>query len=159
MLTAKAIVFFLVAFVITTGRRPSLVALRRRRHAGRCQDAERPASGCRRTVGIALYVALLGLLSLAIGSLIRHSAGAITIDDRPGAAAAGASALFMFAQSLADLRADAVRVLDPEPAQRRSTTTPSPTSGPTGWDPLWIALGVTAAAFAGAYALLEKRDV
>jgi hypothetical protein len=32
-------------------------------------------------------------------------------------------------------------------------------SGPSGWDPLWIALGVTAAAFAGAFALLEKRDV
>jgi hypothetical protein len=32
-------------------------------------------------------------------------------------------------------------------------------SGPTGWDPLWIALGVTAAAFAGAVALLQKRDV
>jgi hypothetical protein len=32
-------------------------------------------------------------------------------------------------------------------------------SGPTGWDPLWIILGVTAAAYAGAYALLQSRDV
>jgi len=32
-------------------------------------------------------------------------------------------------------------------------------SGPAGWDPVWIMLGVAAVAFAGAWALLNRRDV
>jgi hypothetical protein len=32
-------------------------------------------------------------------------------------------------------------------------------SGPSGWDSLWIILGMTAAAFAVACVLLQKRDV
>ncbi|CAM5534097.1 hypothetical protein STENM223S_06716 [Streptomyces tendae] len=55
------------------------------------------------TVGVSLYVALLGLLSLAVGSIIRHSAGAITIMVG-GLLAPLVIALFMFSASLKDVQ-------------------------------------------------------
>jgi ABC-type transport system involved in multi-copper enzyme maturation permease subunit len=109
------------------------------------------------TVGISLYIALLGLLSLVVGSIIRHSAGAITI--MIGVLLAPlVIALFMFAESLKDLQQALFEYSIPNQLSVFYAQSLSE-SGPSGWDPLWIMLGVTAAAFAGAWALLEKRDV
>ncbi|GHB42668.1 ABC transporter [Streptomyces viridiviolaceus] len=157
VLAAKAIVFFLVAFVVTLVS-ASLVALA---HVAMLEgDGVLEPSGeewLKATVGVSLYIALLGLLSLAVGSVIRHSAGAITI--MIGAVLAPlVIALFMFSQSLKDVQQALFEYSIPNQLSifyANSLTD----SGPSGWDPLWIMLGLTAVAFAGAFALLEKRDV
>ncbi|MET7736452.1 ABC transporter permease subunit [Streptomyces sp. NPDC005402] len=155
VLAAKSIVFFAVAFVATLV--PVLVvalvdvAL---------LDGTRTPTGqewLKGTVGISLYIALLGLLSLVVGSIIRHSAGAITL--MIGVVLAPlVIALFMFSQSLEDLRQALFEYSIPNQLSVFYSNSLTE-SGPSGWDPLWIIVGVTAAAFAGAFVLLEKRDV
>ncbi|MET9763497.1 ABC transporter permease subunit [Streptomyces sp. NPDC006372] len=157
VLAAKAVVFFLVAFVVTLVS-SSVVAFM---HVGMLQDAgaKDPTGGewLKATVGVALYLALLGLLSLAVGSIIRHSAGAITI--MIGALLAPlVIALFMFSESLSAVRDALLEYSIPNQLSVFYANSLSQ-SGPSGWDPLWIILGVTAVAFGGAFALLEKRDV
>ncbi|GAB2726515.1 ABC transporter permease [Streptomyces bullii] len=156
VLAAKAIVFFLVAFVVTLVS-ASLVAFL---HVAMLDGEVRSPSGgewLKGTLGIALYIALLGTVSLAVGSMIRHSAGAITI--MIGAVLAPlVIALFMFSESLDKVRQALFEYSIPNQLSVFYANSLSDT-GPSGWDPLWIMLGVTAAAFAGAFALLEKRDV
>ncbi|GAA2238572.1 MULTISPECIES: ABC transporter permease subunit [Streptomyces] len=157
VLTAKAVVFFLTAFVVTLVS-ASLVAFL---HVAMLEGdgAKSPSGGewLKGTVGISLYIALLGLLSLLVGSMIRHSAGAITI--MIGAVLAPlVIALFMFSESLQDVRDALFEYSIPNQLSVFYANSLS-SSGPSGWDPLWIILGVTAVAFAGAFLLQEKRDV
>ncbi|WP_089098744.1 ABC transporter permease subunit [Streptomyces hyaluromycini] len=156
VLAAKAIVFFAVAFVITLAA-SAFVAMTQ---VSMLNDVARTPTGgewLKGTVGVSLYIALLGLLSLIIGSIIRHSAGAITI--MIGAVLAPlVIALFMFSSSLEKVRNALFEYSIPNQLSVFYSNSLSD-SGPSGWDPLWIILGVTAVAFAGAYALLEKRDV
>jgi ABC-type transport system involved in multi-copper enzyme maturation permease subunit len=157
VLTAKAIVFFLVAFVVTFAS-ALLVALA---DVALLSDTgvRDPSTSewLKGTFGISFYVAMLGLLSLLVGSIIRHSAGAITI--MIGLVLAPlVIALFMFAETLSGLREALFEYSIPNQLSvfyANSLTE----SGPSGWDPVWIVLGVTAAAFAGALALLNQRDV
>ncbi|MEU1478544.1 ABC transporter permease [Streptomyces sp. NPDC001668] len=154
VLAAKSIVFFGVAFV-TTLVSVLVVAL----IDVALLDARTPTGQewLKGTFGISLYIALLGLLSLIIGSIIRHSAGAITI--MIGVVLAPlVIALFMFSQSLEDVRQALLEYSIPNQLSVFYSNSLTE-SGPSGWDPLWIIIGVTAAAFAGAFALLEKRDV
>ncbi|MFD4577781.1 ABC transporter permease [Streptomyces sp. NPDC058417] len=155
VLAAKGIVFFGVAFV-TTLVSTVIVALV---DVALLTDAREPTSGewLKATVGISLYIALLGLLSLAVGSIIRHSAGAITIMIALVLAPL-VIALFMFSESLSDLREALFEYSIPNQLSVFYSTSLTD-SGPSGWDPLWIALGVTAVAFGAAFTLLEKRDV
>ncbi|MEU0970223.1 ABC transporter permease [Streptomyces sp. NPDC005917] len=156
VLAAKAIVFFAVAFVITLAA-GAFVAMTQVSMLG--DVARTPTGGewLKGTVGVSFYIALLGLLSLIIGSIIRHSAGAITI--MIGAVLAPlVIALFMFSASLEKVRTALFEYSIPNQLSVFYANSLSD-SGPSGWDPLWIILGVTAVAFAGAYALLEKRDV
>ncbi|MEV0239271.1 ABC transporter permease [Streptomyces sp. NPDC050674] len=157
VLAAKAVVFFLTAFVVTLVS-ASLVAFL---HVAMLEGdgAKSPSGGewLKGTVGISLYIALLGLLSLVVGSIIRHSAGAITI--MIGAVLAPlVIALFMFSESLQDVRDALFEYSIPNQLSVFYSNSLSD-SGPSGWDPLWIILGVTAVAFGGAFVLLEKRDV
>ncbi|MER5530276.1 ABC transporter permease [Streptomyces sp. NPDC002677] len=156
VLAAKAIVFFAVAFVFTLAT-SAFVAMTQ---VSMLSDVARTPTGgewLKGTFGVSLYIALLGLLSLIIGSIIRHSAGAITI--MIGAVLAPlVIALFMFSQSLEKVRTALFEYSIPNQLSVFYSNSLSD-SGPSGWDPLWIILLVTAVAFAGAYALLEKRDV
>ncbi|MEV5879143.1 ABC transporter permease subunit [Streptomyces sp. NPDC052101] len=158
VLAAKAIVFFAVAFVVTLVTSGLMAMI----HASMLEgvgDARTPSGGdwLKATVGISLYIALLGLFSLLIGSVIRHSAGAITI--MIGAVLAPlVIALFMASDSLSKVRQWLLEYSIPSQMSCFYDNSLS-RSGPTGWDPLWIMLGLSAAAFAGAYALLQKRDV
>ncbi|MFD7526809.1 ABC transporter permease subunit [Streptomyces sp. NPDC059849] len=154
VLSAKAIVFFLITFVITT----LMTAL-----VGVLQtaliDSAAPSGDewLRATVGVGLYTASLGLLSLAVGALIRHSAGAITI--MIGVVLLPlVLAMFMFADSLNDLRMALFEYSIPNQLSAFYSTSVAE-SGPSGWDPLWIMLGVAAVALLGAYAALDRRDV
>ncbi|MFJ3666435.1 ABC transporter permease [Streptomyces sp. NPDC090106] len=157
VLTAKAIVFFVVAFVVTLAS-SVLVALA---DVGLLEStgAREPTGSewLKGTLGISLYLALLGLFSLLIGSIIRHSAGAITI--MIGVVLAPlVIALFMFASSLEGLRDFLLEYSIPNQLSVFYSNSLS-ASGPSGWDPLWIMVGLTAAAFAGACLLLDSRDV
>ncbi|MFG2954262.1 ABC transporter permease [Streptomyces sp. NPDC048291] len=156
VLAAKAIVFFAVAFVFTLATSAFVAMTQVSMLDG---IARTPTGGewLKGTVGVSLYIALLGLLSLIIGSIIRHSAGAITI--MIGAVLAPlVIALFMFSQSLEKVRTALFEYSIPNQLSIFYSNSLSD-SGPSGWDPLWIILGATAVAFAGAYVLLEKRDV
>ncbi|MER6558001.1 ABC transporter permease [Streptomyces sp. NPDC001027] len=155
VLAAKAIVFFVVAFTVTlvsTG----LVAMA---HVAMLSEARSPSGEewLKATVGVSLYMALLGLVSLAVGSIIRHSAGAITI--MIGLLLAPlVIAIFMFSSSLEDLRQALFEYSIPSQLGVFYAASLSDT-GPTGWDPLWIALGMAAVVLGAAFALLEQRDV
>lgn len=156
VLAAKSIVFFAVAFVVTLVA-ASFVAVAQ---VGLVDVAQAPtaAEWLKGTVGVSLYIALLGLLSLLVGSIVRHSAGAITI--MIGAVLAPlVIALFMFASSLEKVRTALFEYSIPNQLAVFYSNSLSNGGGPSGWDPLWIILGVTAAAFGGAWALLEQRDV
>ncbi|MGX1091225.1 putative membrane protein [Streptomyces albogriseolus] len=109
------------------------------------------------TVGVSLYLALLGTLSLAVGSIVRHSAGAITIMIA-AVLAPLVIALFMFSPSLEDVQQALFEYSIPNQMSIFYANSLSE-SGPSGWDPLWIMLVVTGAALAGAFTLLRKRDV
>jgi hypothetical protein len=96
VLAAKAIVFFGVSFVTTTVACTITALVSWSAMKGKAAPYLDPttshpgvviknglttASGSEwlgATVGVGLYVALLGLLALAVGTLLRHSAGAIT---------------------------------------------------------------------------------
>ncbi|GDY77170.1 ABC transporter [Streptomyces avermitilis] len=157
VLLAKSVVFFAVAFVVTTVSASFVAFAQSAMLEG--SGAGTPSGGewLKGTVGVGLYVALLGLLSLIVGSIIRHSAGAITI--MIGVLLAPlVIAMFMFADSLRDLQQALFEYSIPNQLAVFYDNSLSG-SGPSGWDPLWIMLGVTAVAFGGAYLLLEKRDV
>ncbi|MFD4540466.1 ABC transporter permease [Streptomyces bauhiniae] len=157
VLAAKSIVFFAVAFVVTLATVSLVALIQTSMLEGNGTRTPSGAEWLKATLGISLYIALLGLLSLLVGSMIRHSAGAITI--MIGAVLAPlVIALFMNAGSLEKVQQALLEYSIPSQMGVFYDNTLSRT-GPTGWDPLWIMLGVTAAAFAGAYALLESRDV
>ncbi|MEV0178493.1 ABC transporter permease subunit [Streptomyces sp. NPDC050625] len=157
VLAAKAIVFFLVAFVVTLAAASFVAMVQASLLEG--NGARTPSGGewLKGTVGISLYIALLGLLSLVVGSIIRHSAGAITI--MIGAVLAPlVIALFMFSSSLEKVREALFQYSIPNQMSVFYSNSLSD-KGPSGWDPLWIIVGVTAVAFGGALVLLQKRDV
>ncbi|MGW2473646.1 ABC transporter permease [Streptomyces sp. NPDC001665] len=154
VLGAKALVFFLLTFVITTVM-TSVVALIQ----SSMLDAASPTGEdwLRATVGVGLYVATLGLLALAVGALIRHSAGAITL--MIGVVLLPlVLALFMIADSLSTLREKLVEYSIPNQLSVFYDNSVA-SSGPSGWDPLWILLVVTAIAMGGAYLSMNQRDV
>ncbi|MEU3527273.1 ABC transporter permease [Streptomyces sp. NPDC038707] len=157
VLAAKSIVFFAVAFVFTlvTSAFVAMVQVSMLESAG----ARTPSGSewLKATVGISLYIALLGLLSLLIGSVIRHSAGGITI--MIGVVLAPlVIAMFMVAESMHKLRDWLFEYSIPNQLSVFYSNSLTE-SGPSGWDPLWIMLGVTAAVYAATYALLQSRDV
>ncbi|MGW2486802.1 ABC transporter permease [Streptomyces sp. NPDC001606] len=157
VLTAKSIVFFAVSFVITLASSAFVGMIHASMLSG--TSAMTPSGGdwFKDTVGVSLYLALLGLLSLLVGSIIRHSAGAITI--MIGAVLAPlVIALFMSTSSLHRVQQWLFEYSIPSQLAVFYGNDLGG-SGPTGWDPLWIMLGLTAAAYAGAFALLRSRDV
>lgn len=156
VLTAKAIVFFLLVFTLTT----VVTALVAAAQVAMVDAAEPTAAEwLRATVGAAAYLATLGLLSMAVGTLIRHSAGAITV--MIGVLLLPlVAAMFMFAQSLKSVQEFLFTYAIPsQMISLYSETPPFGESGPAGWEPLLIMAAVAAAALGGAYAVLSSRDV
>ncbi|MFJ6849990.1 ABC transporter permease subunit [Streptomyces sp. NPDC091271] len=154
MLIAKSIVFFLLAFTITTVTTGVVGVLQTAMLDGATPDA---GYWVRSTAGVGLYVATLGLLSLALGALIRHSAGAITI--MIGVVLLPlVLAIFMFSPTLASVQQALFEYSIPNQLGAMYDVSVT-ASGPTGWEPLWIILGVTAVAMAGALFSLDRRDV
>ncbi|MFF3036381.1 ABC transporter permease [Streptomyces rubiginosohelvolus] len=155
VLAAKAIVFFSLTFVVTTVTAAVVAVLQTLILSGTVT-----ASGgawALSTVGVGLYLAGLGLLSLAIGAIVRHSAGAITI--MIGVVLLPlVLALFMFAEDLRGLQRFLIEYSIPNQLSALYGTTMT-NSGPSAWEPLLVMLGLVAVALAGAVALLNRRDV
>ncbi|QKW09206.1 ABC transporter permease subunit [Streptomyces sp. NA04227] len=152
VLTAKFLIFFAVAFttcVISIG----LVGLAA---SGMHADAsEEPWLGT--VFKGSLYVSLLGVLALAVGSMLRHSAGAITAMLGVVLVPAIMPAFLMIADST---RSFGEKMNEYNaPSSLAMIFRVDAESGDTGNPQLFLLIGLTAAAVAGAYALLEKRDV
>ncbi|MFJ3904778.1 ABC transporter permease [Streptomyces sp. NPDC090025] len=156
VLAAKAIVFFLLVFTTVTVVAGVVGALQ-----VSIVDWTAPTADqwLRATVGTGLYMALLGLLAMGVGAVLRHSAGAI-------AAMVGVlllplvAALFMMSEALRSLQE--WLLMYAVPSQMIALYSDSPPfngQGPHGWESVFILAGITAAVLGGAFALLNSRDV
>jgi len=156
VLTAKALVFFTLAFVTTTLSLALVVFISSGMHSG--PGVMRPNNDqlLGATVGVGTYVSLLGLLSLAVGSMLRHSAGAITTMLGVVLLPSILPAFLMMSPSLADLGVEMQKYSSPFALAALFRIDDSVGSG---WSQLGMLGGITAAALVAAYALLEKRDV
>ncbi|MFF8384616.1 ABC transporter permease subunit [Streptomyces kanasensis] len=157
VLAAKCIVFFGLVFTITT-LVSAFTAAAQSAVLGTTGGAT-TAQWVRATVGVGLFMATLGLLSLAVGALLRHSAGAITtvigLVLMPFVLAIG-----LYAESLEGLRTALLEYSIPSMlAVMYSSGAMAGGPGPTGWQSLGIMIVVTAVALGGAYAALDRRDV
>ncbi|WP_240649404.1 ABC transporter permease [Streptomyces sp. Z26] len=176
VLAAKALVFFLLAFVTTTLACTLTAMIQSSMLGGRTVSPEDPVGEAVRdsirngeliatsdewldaTVGAGLYVALLGLLSLAVGAMLRHSAGAITTMMGAVLLPPILSA-FMIGESLEGVR-DAL--LDYSPLNGLATLYGVPMSdevNASGWPLLGVLAVITAVAVGAAAALINTRDV
>ncbi|GAA2513557.1 ABC transporter permease [Streptomyces gobitricini] len=153
VLTAKAIVFFLLILVVTTVTAALVAAVQTATLDGATATGE---EWVRATVGAGLFTAVLGLLALAVGALVRHSAGAITI-------MIGLMLLPLvagiFMSSLPEVQKFLFQYSIPSLLIAFYSDTGLIDGGPHGWTPLWILCGVTAVAMGGALLATEKRDV
>lgn len=175
VLLAKAIVFFLVAFVMTTlaaalsaliqvgmlgGARVQQGGFVAEGLEGSVVNGQQIATGGEwldSTVGAGLYVALLGLLSLSVGAMLRHSAGAIT--TMLGVVLLPMLVALFLPGSLADLRDG---LLEYSPLNGLAAMFRMPFQGQmgeSGWPLLGLLAAAAVIALAGAYAALAKRDV
>ncbi|WP_376772597.1 ABC transporter permease [Streptomyces zagrosensis] len=158
VLVAKTLVFFGLSFAVTLAS-TTLVALINDGILGGHRGAGDSSSAdwVKATIGVSLYVAALGLLALCVGSLLRHSAGAITV--MIGLVLLPmVLALFMQGEALQDVQEALLDYSVPSQLGVLYSNTISD-SGPSGWEPLLIVIIVAGVAMAGAFAVLEKRDV
>ncbi len=155
VLAAKAIVFFSLTFVVTTVTAAVVAVFQTVILSGTV--AASGGAWALATVGVGLYIAGLGLLSLGIGAIVRHTAGAITI-------MIGVVLLplvlapFMFADALRGVQRFLIEYSIPNQLSALYGTTMTST-GPSAWEPLLVMLGLVAVALGGAVALLNRRDV
>ncbi|MBZ3903837.1 MULTISPECIES: ABC transporter permease subunit [Streptomyces] len=157
VLLAKAIVFFALTFTVTLVTTAFVGFAQAAILEGNGVVSPEAEEWFKATVGVSLFLALFGLLALLMGSLIRHSAGAITLMLGVFLAPL-VIAIFMFSESLKDVQEFLLEYSIPSQLSVFYGAEISQ-SGPSGWEPLWIMLGLVAAAFVGSYALLEQRDV
>jgi hypothetical protein len=173
VLLAKSVVFFLVSFVPTTVASTLIAvldwALLRElpvpQFYGHGADGLTIVGGhvvasggdwLGATVGAGLFVALLGLLSLAVGAMLRHTAGAVTTMLGVVLLPIIVS-LFLFTDSTRSLRK---ALQEYSPLNGLASLYRMPLQGDGhGWTLLGLLAAVTLAALFGAYGLLTKRDV
>ncbi|MER6911741.1 ABC transporter permease subunit [Streptomyces sp. NPDC000594] len=155
VLAAKAIVFFLLIFaytfvltLVTGALQVSLV------------DQVPSPTGedwARGTVGISFYLACLGLVALAVGTVVRHSAGAITamfgVVLLPLVAA-----MFMVSESMRGLQEWLLEYSIPNQLSMIYDSSAAE-SGPQGWESVAIITVLAAVALGGAWSVLKSRDV
>ncbi|WP_329455592.1 ABC transporter permease [Streptomyces sp. NBC_01497] len=155
VLTAKATVYFSLVFTLMLGLTLITSVLQ-----VVILDTASPtgAQWVSATLGVSLYMALLGVLSQALGALVKHAVGAIT-------AMLGVLLLPLVLSLflITPLEKVSSALLTYSIPSQLASFYPSLggiASGPapTGWVSLWILLGVTAVAMGGAYATLERRD-
>lgn len=177
VLAAKAVVFFVLAFVLTTAACAITAVVHSAVLGGQTvpeyergddmfkdsvsDSGELIATGGQwfdATVGAALYVSLLGLLALAVGAILRHSAGAIT--TMVGFILLPLIiALFMQTESLEDVQR---KLIEYSPLSGLASLFGIPffeDGAVGGWGLLSLLAAVTGGMLLLAFALLSKRDV
>ncbi|MCX4234491.1 ABC transporter permease [Streptomyces ortus] len=151
VLTAKLLIFFVVAFAVSALAIGFVGLITSGMHGG---DPDNAWGGT--VLKGALYVSLLGVLALAVGSMLRHSAGAITAMLGLVLVPAILPAFLMMSESL---RTVGEKMLDYNAPNALAKIFELDSDNGTGGSQLLLLVGVTAAAIAGAYVLLERRDV
>ncbi|MEV8037329.1 ABC transporter permease [Streptomyces sp. NPDC086182] len=151
VLAAKLIIFFAVAFAVSAFA-IGLVGLFT---AGMHSDGSDVPWGGTVLMG-ALYVSLLGVLALAVGSMLRHSAGAITTMLGVVLLPAIMPAFLMMSDSLRTIGEKMQEYNAPNALAKIFRL--GNESGHGGAQ-LGLLAGVTAVAVVGAFVLLERRDV
>ncbi|MFW6719853.1 ABC transporter permease [Streptomyces sp. MAR4 CNY-716] len=177
VLAAKAVVFFVLAFVLTTAACAITALIHSSVLGGQTvpeyeagepmfkdsvsDSGELIATGGQwfdATVGAALYVSLLGLLALAVGAILRHSAGAIT--TMVGFILLPLIiALFMQTESLRDVQR---KLIEYSPLSGLASLFGIPffdDADVGGWGLLGMLAAVTGGMLLLAFSLLSKRDV
>ncbi|WP_431947817.1 ABC transporter permease subunit [Actinacidiphila sp. bgisy167] len=174
VLTAKAIVFFALTFTVTTVACALTALMNDAAFGGKpvgepdfvsarlvVEDGLSAAEGGQwlgATVGVGLYVALLGLLSLAVGALLRHSAGAIT--TMMGLVLLPLIiAIFMQSENLRTVQEKLIEYSSPNAIASLHQMPMLGDGDADGVRQLVLLAIVTAAALGAAYAALAKRDV
>ncbi|MFF2850591.1 ABC transporter permease [Streptomyces sp. NPDC058001] len=151
VLTAKFLIFFVVAFVVSAFAIGFVGLATAGMHSG---------SSDRDWIGTvfkgALYVSLLGVLAIAVGSMLRHSAGAITAMLGVVLVPAIMPAFLMISQSTRNI---GEKMMDYNAPNSLAKIFQLDTGSSNGTPQLVLLLVVTGAAIAGAYVLLERRDV
>ncbi|WP_033821491.1 ABC transporter permease subunit, partial [Kitasatospora sp. MBT63] len=151
ILTAKALVFSALALALGTAAIGTFTLVALAVLGGRA--GAQPADAVLRTVlGGGLYLAVIGLMALAVGALLRHSAGAISamigfvlLPTIVGLFAGETVGRFLITYSPVSISASLFgNGLDPEV---------------NGWQQLGFLAALTAALLAAAYAAVSRRDV
>ncbi|MEU4686530.1 ABC transporter permease subunit [Streptomyces xinghaiensis] len=155
VLTAKALVFLAVSWTVTTAVCTLTALMGAGMHSGPGVASADGGQWAGATVLAGLYVSLLGLLALAVGTLLRHSAGAITAMLGVVLLPAILPAFLLFSESM---RPAAEKILEYN-AINSLAALHRVNDGGDGLSQLLLLAVVTAVALAGAYAALEKRDV
>ncbi|MYS20758.1 ABC-2 type transport system permease protein [Streptomyces sp. DvalAA-14] len=109
------------------------------------------------TVGVGLYVALLGLLALAVGTLLRHSAGAIT--TMLGVVLLPLLVAIFLPDSLASARDGLIRFSSPNSLASLYRIPMIGSDNQNGVLQLIVLACITAAALTAAFITLNTRDV
>lgn len=151
VLAAKIIVFFLVAFV-TAAVAIAVVGL----YTQLTVDARSNPAWVPTVFKGALYVSLMGVLALAVGSMMRHSAGAITTMLGVVLVPAIMPAFLLFNEGLADV---AQFMSDYNAISALSLIFEGDASTGHGGAQTALLAGVTAVACVGAFAVQANRDV
>ncbi len=153
VLLAKILIYFVVAFVVSAGSILLVGLAASGAHSG-------PESGDNPWIGTVfkggLYVSLLGVLALAVGSILRHSAGAITAMLGVVLVPAILPAFLMIWESTQKL---GEKMSEYNAINSLAKIFGADGADSTGTSQLVLLVVVTAVAVAGAFALLEKRDV
>ncbi|RVU20405.1 ABC transporter permease [Streptomyces antnestii] len=149
---AKILVFFTVSFIVSAGSILLVGLLTASMHSG-------PGVGDLSWGGTvfkgALYVSLLGVLGLAVGSMLRHSAGAITAMLGLVLLPSILPVFLVISRSTQKLG----EKMQEYNAINSLAKIFGADGGSSGGSQVWLLVGVTAAAVAGAFVLLERRDV
>ncbi|WP_327697743.1 ABC transporter permease [Streptomyces sp. NBC_00459] len=151
VLAAKLIIFFAVAFVVSAFAIGFVGLMTEAMHSG----DEGKAWGGTVLMG-ALYVSLLGVLALAVGSMLRHSAGAITAMLGLVLVPAILPAFLMLSESL---RTIGEKMMEYNAPNALAKIFGLDNENAAGGAQLGLLVGVTAAAIVGAFVLLDRRDV
>ncbi|MFJ4829968.1 ABC transporter permease [Streptomyces sp. NPDC088747] len=151
VLAAKLIIFFAVAFVVSAFA-IGIVGL----FTSGVHDGASEVSWGGTVVMGALYVSLLGALALAVGSMLRHSAGAITAMLGLVLVPAIMPAFLLMSESL---RSIGDKMLEYNAPNALAKIFHLDDENGTGGSQLGLLAVLTAAAIAGAFVLLERRDV
>ncbi|MFB7248001.1 ABC transporter permease subunit [Streptomyces populi] len=152
VLAAKLIIFFAVAFTVSAFAIGLVGLFTSSLHSS--DASEVPWTG---TVFMgALYVSLLGMLSLAVGSMLRHSAGAITTMLGVVLLPSILPAFLMMSDTL---RTIGEKMQEYAAISSLARVFRLDSESGNGGAQLGLLAGVTAAAIVAAFVLLERRDV